>query len=86
MLANSSDKNTIIQRNNSKVADKTNITPIFSEHLAHEVKAGVDTFRLSKQDDGLHVRVHLLHKPIVSYPLRCSAKACKITINGRNFI
>ena len=68
MSANSSDKNTIIQRNNSKVADKTDRTPIFSEHLAHEIKAGVDTFRLYKQDDGLHVRVHLLHKPIVSYP------------------
>ena len=68
LLANSSDKNTIIQRNNSKVADKTDRTPIFSEHLTYEVKAGVDTFRLYKQDDGLHVRVHLLHKPIVSYP------------------
>jgi len=29
MSANSSDKNTIIQRNNSKVADKTDRTPLY---------------------------------------------------------
>jgi hypothetical protein len=44
---------------------KIDRTPISSEHLAHEVKGEVETFRLYKQHDGLHVRVQLLHKPIV---------------------